>query len=131
MMKGLYRFSFLHLSLFIGALILSNMWLFLGLSFLAGVVPRMRINFFYYLLLAVLAFVVALFINPIPEFINESFTSILKLDGLSFWLVIAVVSVITMTILAKAGNALLLIVTPNKAPVEKGEDEEYEEDYID
>ncbi len=111
-MKGLYRFSFLHLSLFIGALILQDMWLFLGFSFLAGLVPRLRINFFYYLLLAVVAFVVALFINPIPEFINESVGTIIKLESLSLWLVIALVSTLTMTLLAKAGNALLLIFSP-------------------
>jgi len=122
-MKGLYRFSFLHLSLFIGALILSDMWLFLGLSFLAGLVPRMRINFFYYLLLAVLAFVVALFINQIPEFINESVGTIIKLNSLSLWMVIALVSTLTMTFLAKAGNALLLIFSPKPEPVVETEGE--------
>jgi len=126
-MKGLLRFSFLHLSLFIGALILSDLWVFIGLSFLAGWVPRMRINFFYYLLLATLAFVVALFINPIPDFINQSVSDIMKLDSISLWLIIALVSVLTMSLMAKAANALLLIFSP--AP--KAEKEEEEEDFID
>ncbi|MGB0978282.1 MAG: hypothetical protein ACPGVV_02750 [Croceimicrobium sp.] len=115
-MKGLYRFSILHLALFIGALILSNMWLFLGLSFAAGLLPRLRVNFFYYLLLAVLAFVIALFIQPIPQFVNESIGSIMGLESISLWLVIAVVSTLTMTFLAKAANALLLIIRPIKSP---------------
>ncbi len=127
-MNGLYRFSFLHLSFFIGALILSNTWVFLGLSFLAGLVPRMRINFFYYLILSVLAFVVALFIQPIPEFINQSFSDIMELNSVSLWLIIAMVSCLTMTLLAKAGNALLLIVSPIKT-AEPKEDEE--DEYID
>ncbi len=126
-MKGLYRFSFLHLSLFIGALILSNQWLFLGLSFLAGLVPKLRVNFFYYLLLAIIAFVVALFINPIPEFINESISAIIELNTISLWIIIAIVSTLTMTLLAKSANALLLILSPIKVV----EPEEDEEEYID
>ncbi|WP_421752813.1 hypothetical protein [Croceimicrobium sp.] len=126
-MKGLLRFSFLHLSLFIGALILSDLWVFLGLSFLVGWVPRMRINFFYYLLLSVLAFVVALFINPIPDFINQSVSDIMKLESVSLWLIIALVSVLTMSLMAKAANALLLIFSPASKP----ETEEEEEDFID
>lgn len=123
-MKGLYRFSFLHLSLFIGALILSNLWLFFGLSFLAGLLPRLRINFFYYLILAALAFVVALFINPIPQFIDESISAIMKLDSLSLWVIIAMVSVLTMTIMAKAGNGLLLSISPLRNTGMKIKDDE-------
>lgn len=125
-MNGLYRFSFLHLSFFIGALILSNTWVFLALSFLAGLVPRLRVNFFYYLILSILAFVVALFIQPIPEFINESFSSIMELNSISLWLVIAIVSCLTMTLLAKAGNALLLIISPVKVvATEKADDDDF------
>lgn len=127
-MNGLYRYSFLHLSLFIGALILSNVWVFLLLSFLAGWIPRLRVNFFYYLILSALAFVVALFIKPIPEFINQSISDIMELNTISLWLIIALVSCITMTILAKAGNAALLLISPAKIVKEK---EENDEDFID
>lgn len=127
-MNGLYRYSFLHLSLFIGALILSNVWVFLILSFLVGWIPRLRVNFFYYLILSVLAFVVALFIKPIPEFINQSISDIMELNTVSLWLIIALVSCLTMTILAKAGNAALLIISPAKVATET---EENEEDFID
>lgn len=127
-MNGLYRYSFLHLSLFIGALILSNVWVFLILSFLVGWIPRLRVNFFYYLILSVLAFVVALFIKPIPEFINQSISDIMELNTVSLWLIIALVSCLTMTILAKAGNAALLIISPAKVATEA---EENEEDFID
>jgi len=129
-MKGLYRFTFLHLSFFIGALILSNVWVFIALSFLAGLVPRLRINFFYYLLLAILAFVVALFIKSVPQFINQSISNIMELESVSLWVVIAIVSTLTMTILAKAGNALLMIISPAPEKAPEG-DEEDEEEYID
>jgi hypothetical protein len=130
-MKGLYRFSFLHLSFFIGALILSNMWVFVGLSFLAGFIPKLHINFFYYLLLAILAFAIALFINPIPEFINDSLGDIMKLNGISLWVVIGAVTVLTMSLLAKSANAIVLLISPliNSATSKKDDDDD--DDYID
>lgn len=123
-MKKVFRYSFLHLSFFIGALILDNFWVFLGLSFLAGLVPKFRINFFYYLLLSLIAFVVALFMQPIPTELSDKISDIIGLHSVSLWLVIMLVSMISMSLLAKSANAINLLITPAKKAAKAEEEDD-------
>lgn len=125
-MKKVFRFSFLHLTFFIGALILDNLWLFLGLSFLAGFVPRLKVNFFYYLLLSLIAFTVALFMKPIPTELSEKVDSILEMQSFPLWAIIMLVSMLSMSLLAKSANALILATAPSVKDV--AEDEEEDDD---
>ncbi len=121
-MKKVARFSFLHLSFFIGALILDNMWAFLALSFLAGLVPKYKVNFFYYLLLSLIAFVVALFMQPIPTELSGRIDDILGLQDLPLWSIIILVSMLSMSLLAKSANAILLALSPQQKPKEEEDD---------
>lgn len=122
-MKKVLRFSFLHLSFFIGALILDNLWAFLLLSFLSGLVPKLRINFFYYLGLSLLALIVALFMQPIPIELSRRVDDILGLHSFPLWGIIVIVTILSMSLLAKASNALLLVLSP-AAKTEEAEDED-------
>jgi len=124
MMKKVFRYSFLHLSFFIGALILDNFWVFLGLSFLAGLVPKFKINFFYYLLLSLIAFVVALFMQPIPTELSDKISDIIGLHSVSLWLVIMLVSMLSMSLLAKSANAINLLITPVKKAAKAEEEDD-------
>ncbi len=123
-MKKVVRFSFLHLSFFIGALILDNFWIFLALPFLAGLVPKLKVNFFYYLLLSLLAFVVALFMQPIPSELSTKVNDILGWNSVSLWLVIMLVSMISMSLLAKTANILLLNLTAISPKPKKEEEDD-------
>lgn len=123
-MKKVLQFSFLHLSLFIGALILENLWVFLALSFLSGLVPKVRVNFFYYLLISLIAFVVALFMQPIPTELTDKVNQILELQSLPLWFLIMLVSMLSMSLLAKAANAILLAISPAKAKDTDVEDDD-------
>ncbi len=123
-MKKVFRYSFLHLSFFIGALILDNFWVFLGLSFLAGLVPKFKINFFYYLLLSLIAFVVALFMQPIPTELSDKISDIIGLHSVSLWLVIMLVSMLSMSLLAKSANAINLLITPVKKAAKAEEEDD-------
>lgn len=119
-MKGKYRFSFLHFSLLAGALILQNQWIFFGFAILVGIFPRVRYSFGYYLLLSILAMALALILNPIPAALNESFGEIMGIPDFPFWLIVAIVSVLTLSFIATGINHLLAIEEKEApAPVEE------------
>jgi hypothetical protein len=55
----------------------------------------------------------------------------MKLNGISLWVVIGAVTVLTMSLLAKSANAIVLLISPliNSATSKKDDDDD--DDYID
>tara|TARA_R110002050_G_scaffold299737_2_gene466208 strand:- start:468 stop:890 length:423 start_codon:yes stop_codon:yes gene_type:complete len=133
-MKSQYRYSFLHFSLLVGALILENGLLFFAFAIVAGLVPRFKYRFGYYTFIAALAMILAFFLNPNYQPLLKLFNQVLELRNISLSTIIAVISTLTLGLVARASNELLLIITPPKLETEEeqhDEDEQYEEDFED
>lgn len=129
-MKSQYRYSFLHFSLFVGALILENGLLFFAFAIVAGLVPRFKYRFGYYTFIAALAMILAFFLNPNYQPLLEMFNQVLELRNISLSTLIAIVSTLTLGLLARASNELLfLIASPKVKTVD--DEEEFNEDFDD
>jgi len=127
-MKSQYRYSFLHFSLFVGALILENELLFFAFAIAAGLVPKLKYRFGYYTLVAALAMLAAFLLNPNYAPLLKVFDQVLGLRSISLSTLIAIISSLTLGLLARASNELLLILSPHKLSLEEerdlaGEDE--------
>lgn len=123
-MKSQYRYSFLHFSLFVGASILENQLIFFAFAVAAGLVPKFKYRFGYYTFLAILAMIVAFLVQPNYGPLIDVLDQVLALRTISLNLVIALVSALTLGLVARASSELFLIIRPPKVKKE-------EEDYID
>tara|TARA_R110002050_G_scaffold34445_1_gene86993 strand:+ start:2149 stop:2571 length:423 start_codon:yes stop_codon:yes gene_type:complete len=133
-MKSQYRYSFLHFSLFVGALILENGLIFFAFAIASGLVPRFKYRFGYYTFIAALAMVLAFFLNPNYQPLLKIFNQVLELRTISLSTLIAIVSTLTLGLLARASNELLFIIAPPKVKtVDDEEDfnEDFDEDFED
>ena len=77
-MKSQYRYSFLHFSLFVGALILENGLIFFAFAIASGLVPRFKYRFGYYSFIAALAMILAFFLNPNYQPLLKIFDQVLE-----------------------------------------------------
>ena len=118
-MKSQYRYSFLHFSLFVGALILENEFLFFAFAIAAGLVPKLKYRFGYYTLVASLAMLAAFLLNPSYEPLLNVFDQVLELRNISLSSLIAIISTLTLGLLARASNELLFILSPHKLSLEE------------
>jgi len=125
-MKSQYRYSFLHFSLFVGALILENQLIFFSFALAAGLVPKIKYRFGYYTFLAGLAMILTFLIKPNYDPLLQVFDQILELRNISISYVIGLVSILTLGILARASNELLFILSPPK--MSKAEEHDLDED---
>jgi len=121
-MKSQYRYSFLHFSLFVGALILESELLFFAFAIAAGLVPKLKYRFGYYTLVAALAMLAAFLLNPSYEPLLKVFDQILELRNISLSSLIAIISTLTLGLIARASNELLLILSPHKLSLEEERD---------
>lgn len=106
-MKKHAPFFLLHLSLFFGALIFESLPSLLAFAALAGFFPRRRHSFGYYLLPALPAYVLALVLQPPSTALQARLEALLGLGPVPLWLIIGLVTLITLALTAKAINALL------------------------
>lgn len=129
-MKNQIRYSFLHFSLFVGALILESELLFFAFAIAVGLVPKLKYRFGYYTLIAALAMLAAFLLNPSYEPLLKVFNQILELRNISLSSLIAIITTLTLGLLARASNELLFIFSPRKLSLAEENDVEEDEDIL-
>jgi uncharacterized membrane protein len=125
-MKSQYRYSFLHFSLFVGALILENQLIFFAFAVAAGLVPKFKYRFGYYTFLASLALIGAFLIQPNYGPLIDVFDKVLELRTISLNYLIAIISALTLGLVSRASNELFFLIAPPK--ITKEEDDDLDED---
>ena len=129
-MKNQYRYSFLHFSLFVGALILESELIFFAFAIAVGLVPKIKYRFGYYTLIATFAMITAFLLNPNYLPLVRLFDQVLELRSISLSSVIAIISTLTLGLLARASNELLFILAPSKLSLEEESDLDEDEDFL-
>lgn len=103
-----YIFFLLHVALFVGALAFSELYLFFVFAALAGIIPRKRKNFGYYFLASLLAMAITLVLH-IPETdLNKRLAALLGTAPVPFWVIVGMVTCLTLSITATAINSITL-----------------------
>jgi hypothetical protein len=103
-----YRFFLLHIALYFGALFTADYLIFLAFSAVVGVFPRYKLGFWYYLICAVLAMGITLYLNFPPPQLMANLSTLLGLGPVPFWLVVGLITNLTMVFISLALNRLLL-----------------------
>jgi hypothetical protein len=108
MMDKKYRYFMLHLAFYFGGLISGSALILLAMSALAGLFPRVKQGFIYYFLLAVAALGLAMWLHPPQAELMQRLSEVMGLGPVPFWLVVALVSALTMVFTALAVNRVAL-----------------------